>query len=106
MLDPVRPPIELCIAVAADVELLGAMKPAVNEIRGDVFGVGPFARGIGDNKRNIISAKQREKFWDHKCRMPDFDAMADWAGCVRLRPGAALHFITMLLRQPRGCACV
>src|SRR2546421_13003879 len=106
MLDAVRPPIELAIAVAADVKLLGAVQTAVNKIRGDVFAVGPFAGGIRDNKRDVVSAKKGEEFRDHERRMADFEAMTNRASRVRLRPGAAFHFAIVLLGQLRSCACV
>src|SRR5436853_7170171 len=103
MLDAVGPPIELAIAIAADVKLLGPVQTAVNKIRGDVFAVGPFAGGIGDNKGDVMSAKKREEFRNHECRMSNFDAMANRTSRVSLRPGAASHLAIGLLGQLRSC---
>ena len=83
-------------------DLLGAVETAVNKIGGDVFAVGPFAGGIGDNKRDVMSAKKREEFRNHECRMPDFDAMANRTSRVGLRPGAASHLAVVLLGQLRS----
>src|SRR6476620_9800050 len=72
MLDSIRPPIDLRVTVPAHVKLLGAMEPAVHKIRGDVLGVRPFAGGIGNDKRNVVPSKEREKLRHHERRMPDF----------------------------------
>ena len=66
------------IGVAADVKLLVAVQPAVNQVSRQLLGIGKFACGIGDDETDPHLAQVGEKFRDEKARMPDFDCVTEW----------------------------
>src|SRR4051812_13916235 len=102
MLDPIRPPIEFRFAVTAYVKLLGAVQTTIDKIGSDILGERPFARGVGDDKRNVVPAKKREELRNHEGRMSDFNTVANRPRSVGRRPLAPCHFVVVLFRQLRG----
>src|SRR6266496_3820043 len=58
--------------VTADIELLVAVEADVEQLGGDVLGVRPFARGIGDDKRDSLLAQHRDEGGFDKVRNSDF----------------------------------
>src|SRR5688500_11493071 len=79
------PPIELRIAISADVELLGSVQTEVNKIGVENHRIRPFDGGIRENKRHVVTAEQPEKYRDEKWWKPHFETVLQ--GATRTGPG-------------------
>ena len=87
-LDPRRPVVERLVRIAARIELLGAVQAQIDEIGGDVLGIGPSHR-VGEDERHAVPAQQRDKGGVEKARMADLDRVPQIAPALGPRPGAA-----------------
>ena len=100
--DPICPPIDRAIVVAAHVKFLRAVEADVNEIGGEIFGVGEFPGGVGNYEGNVFLPEQVEKIRRHKTRMPNFDRVPDRPCDVDLRKGAGFQFVVVFFREVCG----
>src|SRR5581483_774862 len=61
ILDAIRPPIDFTIAVAADVKFFRAVQTDVNEIRGELLDVWPFAGRVCKDEGDFLFLEQFEE---------------------------------------------
>jgi len=80
--DPLGPPIERRLAVAAGVELLVAMKAQIDEVGGYILAVRPFPGGIGDHERDAMSSQQSDERRIEKAFVTDLDSVADSTAAI------------------------
>lgn len=74
-LNPVGPLIEGLGVVAAGVEDFGAVKAAIDEVRGDIGNFRPFDR-VGADNGHVVFAEKFEEFWNGKAGVANFDGVA------------------------------
>ena len=77
------------------------MQSDVNEIGGQIFGVWPFAGGVGKDKGNVMLPQEREELRRHETIVPNFDRVTNAAGDADPGPGACFEFIVVFF--PKVC---
>jgi len=87
----IGPAIQRRIGVAAGIELLVAVQPQVQEVRGDVFEVGPLAGGIRHHQRDAMAAQLRDEFSGGETGMTNFDGVPQPTIRVDAQRGAPVH---------------
>ena len=65
-----------------------------------MFGVWPFAGGVGKDKSDVMLPQEREELRRHETIVPNFDGVTNAAGDADPGPGARFEFIVVFL--PKG----
>lgn len=101
-LDPVAPALQRLVGIAAGVQFLGTVQAQVDEIAGDVFAIGPFTCGVGDDQGHVVALEQRDEVRVDKAVMADFHGVAQWALFIGRGTGVAVQARLVLAGQGGG----
>ena len=68
-----RPPVQRRVVVPADVELLVAVQPDVDEVGGDVLDERPLPGGVGDDERDVVRRAAARRTPGREARVPHLE---------------------------------
>ena len=86
--DPRCPVIEGLVRIAARIELLGAVQAQINEVGGQILGIGPGHR-VSKDERDPVPAQQRDEGGVEIARVADFNRVPQVPPAFSPCPGAA-----------------
>jgi hypothetical protein len=98
--DARRPVVERLVRIAARIELLGAVQALIDEVGGEVLGIGPRHR-IGEDKGYVVPPQQPDKRRVEKARVANLDRVPHLAPPFGPRPGAAGQAVVVPLGERR-----
>src|SRR5690606_17727950 len=100
--DPRRPSLQRGIVIAADVKLLGAMQPAIDEVAGQIHDERP-VDAVGTNEGHAVPPQQVDEYRRTEAVVPDLQRMPQWSAYIAVQPVAPVEpCIVTACELPRG----